>query len=75
MPTHQGASKIDYEIADQTSRRTETDYTPVFTRRQARATGDLDSYRSGLSGDDLQVLLQRVPDEVMILRPARDDSR
>jgi nucleotide-binding universal stress UspA family protein len=34
-----------------------------------------DSPRIGLSGDDLQWLLQRVPAEVMILRPAPDDLR
>ncbi len=34
-----------------------------------------DSPRIGLSGDDLQWLLQRVPAEVMILRPAPDDTR
>jgi nucleotide-binding universal stress UspA family protein len=34
-----------------------------------------DSPRIGLSGEDLQWLLQRVPAEVMILRPAPDDTR
>ena len=34
-----------------------------------------DSPRVGLSGEDLQWLLQRVPAEVMILRPAPDDTR
>ena len=34
-----------------------------------------ESPRIGLSGDDLQWLLQRVPAEVMILRPAPDDTR
>jgi nucleotide-binding universal stress UspA family protein len=34
-----------------------------------------DTPRVGLSGDDLQWLLQRVPAEVMILRPAPDDTR
>ena len=34
-----------------------------------------DSPRQGLSGDDLQWLLQRVPAEIMILRPAPDDTR
>jgi nucleotide-binding universal stress UspA family protein len=34
-----------------------------------------DNPRLGLSGDDLQWLLQRVPAEVMILRPAPDDTR
>ena len=34
-----------------------------------------DNPRAGLSGDDLQWLLQRVPAEVMILRPAPDDTR
>jgi len=34
-----------------------------------------DSPRIGLSGEDLQWLLQRVPAEVMILRPAPDDLR
>jgi nucleotide-binding universal stress UspA family protein len=34
-----------------------------------------DSPRIGLSGDDLQWLLRRVPAEVMILRPAPDDTR
>ena len=30
---------------------------------------------SGLSADDLEWLLERVPAEVMILRPAPDDTR
>ncbi len=34
-----------------------------------------DSPRSGLSGEDLQWLLERVPAEIMILRPAPDDTR
>jgi len=34
-----------------------------------------DSPRLGLSGDDLQWLLERVPAEVLILRPAPDDTR
>ena len=34
-----------------------------------------DSPRKGLSGEDLQWLLQRVPAEIMILRPAPDDTR
>ena len=34
-----------------------------------------DSPRTGLSADDLEWLLQRVPAEVMILRPAPDDTR
>jgi nucleotide-binding universal stress UspA family protein len=34
-----------------------------------------DSPRIGLSGNDLQWLLQRVPAEIMILRPAPDDLR
>jgi nucleotide-binding universal stress UspA family protein len=34
-----------------------------------------DSPRTGLSGDDLQWLLERVPAEIMILRPAPDDTR
>ncbi len=34
-----------------------------------------DSPRVGLSGDDLQWLLERVPAEVMILRPAPEDDR
>ena len=34
-----------------------------------------DSPRVGLSGDDLEWLLERVPAEVMILRPAPEDTR
>ncbi len=34
-----------------------------------------DSPQVGLSGDDLQWLLRRVPAEIMILRPAPDDVR
>ena len=34
-----------------------------------------DSPRTGLSGDDLHGLLGRVPAEIMILRPAPDDTR
>lgn len=34
-----------------------------------------DSPQVGLSGDDLRWLLERVPAEVMILRPAPDDTR
>jgi nucleotide-binding universal stress UspA family protein len=34
-----------------------------------------DSPRVGLSGEDLEWLLERVPAEVMILRPAPDDKR
>jgi nucleotide-binding universal stress UspA family protein len=34
-----------------------------------------ESPRIGLSGDDLQWLLERVPAEIMILRPAPDDTR
>jgi hypothetical protein len=34
-----------------------------------------DSPRIGLSAEDLEWLLQRVPAEVMILRPAPDDTR
>jgi nucleotide-binding universal stress UspA family protein len=34
-----------------------------------------DSPRVGLSSDDLEWLLERVPAEVMILRPAPDDTR
>jgi hypothetical protein len=34
-----------------------------------------DSPASGLSGEDLQWLLDRVPAEIMILRPAPDDTR
>jgi nucleotide-binding universal stress UspA family protein len=33
-----------------------------------------DNPTAGLSGDDLQWLLQRVPAEIMILRPAPDDT-
>lgn len=33
------------------------------------------SGRNGLSADDLEWLLQKVPAEVMILRPAPDDTR
>lgn len=33
-----------------------------------------DSPRTGLSGDDLQWLLERAPAEIMILRPAPDDT-
>jgi hypothetical protein len=34
-----------------------------------------DSPRVGLSSEDLEWLLERVPAEVMILRPAPDDTR
>ena len=34
-----------------------------------------DNRRNGLSADDLEWLLERVPAEVMILRPAPDDTR
>jgi nucleotide-binding universal stress UspA family protein len=34
-----------------------------------------DSPRTGLSADDLEWLLERVPAEIMILRPAPDDTR
>jgi nucleotide-binding universal stress UspA family protein len=34
-----------------------------------------DNPRVGLSGDDLQWLLERAPAEIMILRPAPDDTR
>lgn len=34
-----------------------------------------DSPRKGLSGEDLEWLLERVPAEVMILRPAPEDTR
>jgi hypothetical protein len=34
-----------------------------------------DTPRSGLSGDDLKWLLTRAPAEVMVLRPAPDDTR
>jgi nucleotide-binding universal stress UspA family protein len=34
-----------------------------------------DSRRTGLSADDLEWLLERVPAEVLILRPAPDDKR
>jgi nucleotide-binding universal stress UspA family protein len=34
-----------------------------------------DNARAGLSGEDLKWLLERVPAEVMILRPAPDDDR
>jgi nucleotide-binding universal stress UspA family protein len=34
-----------------------------------------DSPRTGLSADDLEWLLERVPAEVLILRPAPDDTR
>jgi nucleotide-binding universal stress UspA family protein len=34
-----------------------------------------DSRRTGLSGEDLEWLLERVPAEVMILRPAPEDTR
>jgi hypothetical protein len=34
-----------------------------------------DSRQNGLSADDLEWLLERVPAEVMILRPAPDDTR
>ena len=34
-----------------------------------------DNPRTGLSGEDLQWLLGRVPAEIMILRPAPDDAR
>jgi hypothetical protein len=33
------------------------------------------SRRNGLSADDLEWLLERVPSEVLILRPAPDDTR
>ncbi len=33
-----------------------------------------DSPRTGLSGDDLEWLLERVPAEILILRPAPDDT-
>ena len=34
-----------------------------------------DSRRTGLTSDDLEWLLERIPAEVLILRPARDDTR
>jgi hypothetical protein len=34
-----------------------------------------DSARTGLSADDLEWLLERVPAEILILRPAPDDTR
>jgi hypothetical protein len=34
-----------------------------------------DGPRAGLSGDDLRWLLERAPAEVMILRPAPEDTR
>ncbi len=34
-----------------------------------------DSPRAGLSGEDIQWLLQRVPAEILILRPAPEDTR
>jgi hypothetical protein len=34
-----------------------------------------DSPRTGLNADDLEWLLERVPAEVLILRPAPDDTR
>jgi Universal stress protein family len=34
-----------------------------------------ESQRTGLSGDDLQWLLERVPSEILILRPAPEDTR
>ena len=34
-----------------------------------------DSPRNGLSSDDLEWLLERAPAEIVILRPAPDDSR
>ena len=34
-----------------------------------------DSPRAGLSADDLRWLLQSVPAEILILRPAPDDTR
>ena len=34
-----------------------------------------DSARTGLSSDDLEWLLERVPAEILILRPAPDDTR
>jgi hypothetical protein len=34
-----------------------------------------DSPRTGLSAEDLEWLLERVPAEVLILRPAPDDTR
>ena len=34
-----------------------------------------DSPRAGLSSDDLRWLLERVPAEVLILRPAPEDTR
>ncbi len=43
-----------------------------FDRIIVSATG---SPRVGLSGDDLQWLLERVPAEIMILRPAPEDER
>ncbi len=43
-----------------------------FDRISVSAT---DSPRVGLSGDDLQWLLERVPAEIMILRPAPEDER
>ena len=38
-------------------------------------SADRQTRRSGSSGDDLEWLLERVPAEVMILRPAPDDTR
>jgi nucleotide-binding universal stress UspA family protein len=43
-----------------------------FDRIIVSATG---SPRNGLSGDDLEWLLERVPAEIMILRPAPEDTR
>ena len=34
-----------------------------------------DGPRQGLSGEDLRWLLERVPAEILILRPAPDDTR
>ena len=43
-----------------------------FDRVIVSATGDA---QTGLSADDLEWLLERVPAEVLILRPAPDDTR
>jgi hypothetical protein len=66
MPTHQGPPRSTTKLPTRLPGAPESDYTPVFTRRQARATGDFHRARVYL------IARRRSPDEIRLTRGAGD---
>jgi hypothetical protein len=66
MPTHQGPPRSTTKLPTRLPGAPETHYTPVFTRRQARATGDF--HRALV----YRIARRRSPDEIRLAGGAGD---